>query len=86
MFPYFDRFDIVEAYYLIEVYYNVGGWLHERSSNVRRGVARGFIGEATHVQLARIAFNPRSNLSYDTLTDNGKAIYDRLVELYGFTS
>jgi hypothetical protein len=83
--PYFDRFDICEAHYVLEVDYNNGGWLQERPSNVVRGQRKGFIGEATHVQLHRMRL--RINLSvlndgYDALTENGKAIYRELVKRY----
>jgi len=80
----FDRFDICEAYAVIEWDYNLGGWLHERPSNVRRGRQRGYVGEATACQLHRIGFKPRFDLEYATLTENGKAIYDNLVRQYGF--
>lgn len=70
---YWDRFDICEAYAVLEWDYNSGGWLQERPSNVRRM-------EATSIQLARIGFNPRPSLSYDTLTENGREIYDAAVE------
>jgi len=67
-----DRFDIAEAYYCVEVDYNVSGWLQERPSNVRRM-------EATHIQLARIGFKPRPDLKYETLTEDGQMIYDEQV-------
>lgn len=70
-----DRFDICEAYAVLEWDWNLGGWLHERPSNVRRGKARGYIGEATSIQLARMKFQARPSLSYATLSDNAKAIY-----------
>ncbi len=70
--PSFERFDICEAYYLVEVYYNSGGWLQERPSNARRR-------EATHVQLHRMEFKPAPGLGYATLTDNGKAVFLALV-------
>jgi hypothetical protein len=73
---YFDRYDICEAYAVLEWDYNVSGWLQERPSNVRRL-------EATHVQLHRMGFRPRPNLSYENLTENGREIYDALVERYG---
>jgi hypothetical protein len=69
----FNRFDIAEAYYCVEVDYNVSGWLQERPSNQRRK-------EATHIQLWRMRFRPRLNLSYETLTENGQMIYDAQVE------
>jgi hypothetical protein len=84
--PYFDRFDICEAHYLIEVHYNNGGWLHERPSNVRRGKAGGYVGEATHVQLYRMQFKPSPLLTFETLTDNGRDIYRELERRYGFAA
>ena len=68
----FNRFDIAEAHYCVEVDYNVSGWLQERPSNLRRM-------EATHVQLARCGFKPRPDLKYETLTENGRLIYDEQV-------
>jgi len=72
--PYFDRFDVCEAHYVLEMDYNVSGWLQERPSNLRRM-------EATHVQLHRMGFKPR-DLSYAKLTENGQEIYDDLVAKY----
>lgn len=74
--PYFDRFDICEAYCALEWDYNKGGWLHERPSNRRRM-------ESIGVQLHRMQFKPAPNLSYNTLTDNGREIYDQAVERFG---
>jgi hypothetical protein len=73
--PYFDRFDVCEAHAVLEWDYNVGGWLHERPRNAR-------LMEATHIQLNRLRFKPRPSLSSDTLTENGREIYDELVERY----
>ena len=72
---YFDTCDICEAHYLLEVYYNEGGWLHERPSNRRRM-------EATHVQLARLRFKAAPNLDYDTLSENGREIFHGLITRY----
>ena len=80
---YFDRFDICEAYLVLEWDWHCGGWLHERPSNVRRGQARGYVGESTDVQLARMGFRPRPNLSYDTLSENGREIYNHARESFG---
>lgn len=66
---YFDRFDICEAYCVLEWDWNKDGWLRERPSNQRRM-------EACSVQLQRVQFRPAPNLEYDTLTENGRAIYD----------
>lgn len=80
---FFDRFDICEAYAVLEWDWHKGGWLHERPSNVRRGLRREFVGEATSIQLARLCFRPRPSLSYGTLTENGKEIYDTAVTRWG---
>lgn len=77
--PYFDRFDICEAHAVLEWDYNVGGWVRERPSNRRRR-------EATAVQLHRLQFKPRPDLSEATLTENGQAIYQDLQRRYGFTT
>ena len=73
--PHFDRFDICEAHAVLEWDYNLDGWLRERPSNQRRR-------EATAIQLIRMQFKPRPDLSYETLTENGKEIYDELVMKY----
>ena len=76
--PYFDRFDICEAYHAIETAWNVSGWLSERESNRRRH-------EATHVQLARLRFRAAASFNgFESLSDNGKEIYAALCERYGF--
>ena len=74
---YWDRFDICEAHYLIEVLWNSGGWLQERDSNQRRR-------EATHVQLDRMGFKCRDISDPSQLTENGQYIYEDLLERYGF--
>ena len=78
---YYDRFDICEAHYALEVDYNLGGWLHERPSNRRRM-------EATHVQLHRMGFDSPMvrERGYAGLTANGKLIYRALEARYGFTA
>ena len=76
--PYFDRFDICEAHYQLEVDYNHGGWLHERPSNQRRM-------EATQVQLHRMGFSVGAGWNgYESLSENGKEIYHMLRQRYGF--
>lgn len=74
--PYFDRFDICEAYCVLEWDYNIGGWLPERPSNQRRM-------ESIGVQLHRMQFKPAPSLTYNTLTENGREIYDQAVERLG---
>lgn len=80
---YFDRFDICEAYLVLEWDWHSGGWLHERPSNVRRGQAYGYVGESTDVQLSRMHFRARPSLSYATLSDNGKEIYQLAAQRFG---
>lgn len=70
--PEFDRFDIVEAYYCLEYDYNVSGALPERFTPNKRKMSVGY-------QLHRMQFKPAFNLSYDTLSKNGQAIYDQFV-------
>lgn len=72
MFPYFDRFDICEAYYCLEYDYNVSGALQERLKDSKRKMSVGY-------QLYRMSFKPSQDLSYDTLSENGQAIYDQFV-------
>ena len=83
--PYFDRFDICEAHLALEWDWHAGGWLHERPSNVRRGQRRGYVGEATSIQLARIGFKHGAAFQgYASLSENGRAIYHELERRYGF--
>lgn len=77
--PYFDRFDIAEAYAVMEWDWNRGGWLRERPSNQRRM-------EATSVQLGRLQFRARPNLEFRTLTRNGRAIYRAAARRFGLLS
>lgn len=73
---YFDRFDICEAYAVLEWDWHSSGWFQERPSNLRRM-------ESTDVQLRRIGFKPRPSLSYDTLTENGREIYHAAARRFG---
>lgn len=59
---YFDRFDIVEAYYLWLCDNHEGQW------------------SPSYERLCRIEryFRPGLSLSYETLSDNGRAIYDNI--------
>ncbi len=58
----FDRFDVCEAYFLFFTHYHGGQ------------------GSREYARLCRMRhyFWPRYSLCYDTLTDNGRAIYDAL--------
>ena len=74
--PYWNRFDICEAHLVLEWDWHSGGWLRERPSNSRRMMS-------TDVQLRRMGFRPKPDLSYETLDDNGREIYDELERRYG---
>lgn len=70
----FNRFDICEAYMVVEHYYHRDGWLQQRPSNQRRG-------ESVSIQLERLGFKPGMGQgSYGALTDNGKEIFLGVVE------
>lgn len=74
----FDRFDICEAHYALEIDYNEGGWLQERPSNQRRK-------EATHIQLERLGFKAGMGFNgFESLSENGQEIYRELEQRYGF--
>jgi len=77
--PYFDRFDICEAYLALEWDWHNGGWLQERPSNKRRM-------ESTDVQLHRMRFKAGAGFNgYDSLSENGREIYHQLEKRYGLT-
>lgn len=73
---YWDRFDICEAYAVMEWHWNKGGIVRERPSNARRNAS-------TDWQLHRMGFKPRPSLEWNTLTANGRAIYAALVSRCG---
>ena len=62
---YFDRFDICEAYYLYASHYHGG-----QSSRLYEVFGR----------LYNIQFRPSPVLRLESLTENGRSIYDSLVE------
>lgn len=72
--PYFYRFDICQAYFVLEYYYNLGGTLQERPSNRRRNMSTAF-------QLSRMGYKP-ANHSIGLMSENAAAIYDLLVTRY----
>jgi len=63
--PYFERFDICEAYWLYASLYHSGQW-----SKLYAVLGR----------LHSIGFTPGMGFSYSSLTDNGREIYESLVE------
>lgn len=73
-----------DVHYLLESDYNLGGWLQERESNIRRGVENGYAAEGTHVQLSRMGYQASPNLCLDTLEDETRRLYRMLEERYGF--
>lgn len=76
--PYFDRFDICEAYLAIENDWHVSGILQERESNRRRNMS-------TDYQLRRMGFRPSPLFNgFESLTENGKEIYRDLCHRYDF--
>ena len=78
---YFDRFDICEAYLAVEYDWNRDGWVPERPHR-----APGDGRESIDVQLSRIGFKPSALFSgYDSLSDNGKEIYDAACERWGLS-
>lgn len=74
--PYFDKFDICEAHYALEIDYNVSGVLQERPSNKRRNMS-------TDYQLHRMGYksSPMFN-GFESLSENSKDIYMDLVTRY----
>jgi hypothetical protein len=70
--PYFDTFDIVEAHYCFASDYHGG-----QGSNLYATVCR-------ILNPDRIGLKPTYDLSFDTLEENGKMIYNELEVLYGF--
>lgn len=65
--PYFDRFDVVEAWYLFLCHYHDG-----------RGTGKTSYGRLSMIQ-ERTGFRPAPTFNEDGLTYNGKAIYRKLV-------
>ena len=66
MTPYFDRFDICEAYYCYVTLHHNGQWSKEY---------------LLHSVFDRLHFKCRDSVTHDPdkLSDNGRAIFDRLV-------
>lgn len=65
--PYFNRYDIVSAYYLFGRDYHGGQFSKEYK----------YLGRAV-----KCGFNPGPLFSEESLTDNGKEIYQNLVSGY----
>lgn len=78
MSAYFDRFDICEAHYALEIDWNSGGVLWERPTNRRNR-------RSTDVQLTRMGFKAGAGFrGFDSLSENGQEIYRELERRYGF--
>lgn len=67
--PHFDKFDICEAYFLFASLYHGG-----------QGSKEYFIFTRLH----RLGFSPRPNLTVESLSENGREIFDGLVARIGF--
>lgn len=68
--PYFDRFDICEAYLALEMDWGQHGVLHERTTFTQGP-------KQVAAQLHRMKFKPGAAFNgYESLTENGKEIYD----------
>lgn len=77
--PYFDRYDICEAYYALEMDWNIGGVLRERPCFSRRASKR-LTPYSVGFQLSRMGFKPGLMFkAYRELSDNGREIYDAFV-------
>ena len=63
----FDRLDICEAYYMFHCLWNVSGQTVHPTS-----------GREIHMRLHRMRFKPRYDLELETLTENGRLIYNNL--------
>lgn len=63
---YWDRYDIVEAYYCFFCDYHEGQYSNKY----------------TRLSKITTYFKPRPNLCYETLEENSKCIYDNLVANY----
>jgi len=74
----FDKFDICEAYYMYMVLWNSGG-VTNRWYNTSRCTRQ---AQSISAQLHRMQFKPHPFLSEETLTENGLAIYNDLINKY----
>lgn len=74
--PRFDRFDICEAYFCVELDFQKDGVLRERSSCRRRR-------SSIEWQLSNMGFVPAASLQAQALTPNGHRIYRALVSRLG---
>jgi hypothetical protein len=61
---YFDRYDILEAYYLYGSLWHSGQWSKEYA----------YMGRAL-----KVGFTPSCMLSYEHMSENGREIYNSLV-------
>lgn len=71
-----NRFAICEAYYALEMDFNIGGALTERRRWREQRESVGF-------QLYRMHFRPSPLFrGYESLSDDGKFVYDHYVQNY----
>lgn len=79
--PYFDRFDICDAYAAFHTGYHAGGY-----ATGRRERHNGSTNSDIHARLHRIGYR-RAGLplcDVEALSENGRAIYDALVARKGY--
>ena len=74
-----DRIGVCEVYYLLEVFYNVGGIVPERPLNARRRAHPESIG----VQLSRMGFKPSPLLSINRLDEEQYEYFRTLLSRWG---
>lgn len=83
--PTFDRFDIVEAWYVWLIGHHVG--IVPGTATDRRGRHHPDYWQSYN-RLSwmehDLGFKPRADLAPDTLTENGKAIYDNICRRAGW--
>ena len=72
---YFDKFDICEAYYIYLYNWNSGGVTNRWYITSRRNRQN----QSISAQLHRMKFKPSPLLSEETLTENGRDIYNDLI-------
>lgn len=83
--PYFDRFDICQAYLALEIDWNVGGVLRERNHVEWDGLHDRPV--SVGAQLSRMGFKPGLMFNgYESLSDNAREIYDAFLRKHRLCS
>lgn len=79
----FDRFDIVEAWYVWLCTHHCGVVASEKSSDGRGNPRWWQSYNRVSWMPKRLGFEPRPNLEYKTLTENGQLIHDDICRRLG---